>query len=395
MITTREALKDSYYDIESAISAIKAAPTQNNIMELQNELNRFFNEATCKGIIYTNNQDKLFFGIYVMPQIKADDIITAITTDAKFIVQEYYIELDSKLFGEYLGLTEREITCALMHDIFCLIGNSSPIETVKQEIDRYLAEQHDVIKISDSVHYREILSYGFRDAMRKSTTLFEKDEYMPDSTLDDFIDWIPYTDIMKSTLDKVSRMGYNYNKEVDNKFIVLSWVLRVYKDVLHNRIPAMMTLERCKELSPSQIEKKELDNMYRRLTRIDDDSLLESDTSMILKNIRSNLNQYKNGVLYGSLLEAVSNDVVDIMMAKEANADDDPECLPDLVHKMNCKMALVKDYVENDKNMTKDEMKQWNHLYREMQINRNQISHAMFYKKRQMLYNRWNDQEEV
>ena len=135
--------------------------------------------------------------------------------------------------------------------------------------------------------------------------------------------------------------------------------------------------------------------MYRRLTRIDDDSLLESDTSMILKNIRSNLNQYRNGVVYGSLLEAISNDVVDIMMAKEANADDDPECLPDLVHKMNCKMALVKDYVENDKNMTKDEMKQWNHLYREMQINRNQISHAMFYKKRQMLYNRWNTQEEV
>lgn len=394
MITTREALRDYLYDIEQAISSIKAAPTQNSIIELQNELNRFFNEATCKGIIYTNNPDKLFFGIYVMPQVKSDDIITAITTDSKFIVQEYYVELDSKLFGEYLGLTEREITCALIHDIFCIIGNSSPIEVVKQEIDRYLAEQHDVIKISDSIHYREILSYGFRDAIRKSTTLFEKDEYVPDSTLDDFIDWIPYSDILVSVLDKVSRMGYNYNREVDNKFIVLSWVLRIYKDVLHNRIPAMITLERCQELTPSQIEKKELNNMYRRLTRIDDDSLLE-DTTALLKTIRSNMNQIRNGLVYGSILEAVKGDVVDIMMAKEANADDDPECLPDLVHKLNCKMALVKDYVENDPNMTKDEYKQWNKLYREMQINRNQISHGMFYKNRPSIYNKWNSQEEV
>ena len=53
MITTREALRDYLYDIEQAISSIKAAPTQNSIIELQNELNRFFNEATCKGIIYT------------------------------------------------------------------------------------------------------------------------------------------------------------------------------------------------------------------------------------------------------------------------------------------------------------------------------------------------------
>lgn len=394
MITTREALRDSYYDIESAISSIKAAPTQSNIMELQNELNRFFNESTCKGIIYTNNPDKLFFGIYVMPSVKADDIVTAIVTDSKFIVQEYYVELDSKLFGEYLDLNDREITCALLHDIFCVIGNSAPIEIVKQEIDRYLAEQHDVIKISDSVHYREILSYGFRDAMRKSTTLFEKDEYMPDSTLDDFIDWVPYTDIITRTLDKVSRMGYNYNKEVDNKFIVLSWVLRVYKDVLHNRIPAMMTLERCKELTPSQIEKKELDNMYRRLSRIDDDSLLESDSETLLRNIRSNLSNYRNGVYY-TLMESVEDDVLNILNYKDAHADDDPECIPDLLHKLNSKMALVKDYVESDKNMTKDEWKQWNKMYREMQINRNHIAHAKFYQNRKCMYNKWDAQEEV
>ena len=52
--------------------------------------------------------------------------------------------------------------------------------------------------------------------------------------------------------------------------VMLSWALRLYNDILSNRIPARHTLKKAIKFTGSQIEAKEYENLLRRIDRIDD-----------------------------------------------------------------------------------------------------------------------------
>lgn len=394
MLDREKYLSNLYDDIENAVGLIKNKPTQENIYELQRSLNRYFNESNCNGVIFTSNIDKLFFGLYIMPVIPADDIIKAITINMKITPKEYYIELDSKLFGDYVGLTVKEITAIIVHDVSHLVGDSSACEEVKKELDQYLADNDEVLKLSDSIHYKEMLSYGFRDAMRKVSSIFEKKEYIPDIQ-DKFITWCPYTSYLSSAFDKISRSWYNYNKEIDNKFLVFAWVLRLYKDVKHYRIPAISTIQRCKELTSSKIEKKELDNLYRRLIRIDDDMLLEDyEYNSLLSIIRESMNPN----IHRPLLETVENEIIGIQLDKDALESNDKDAeefdtksseVPDLLDRVNRRMCMIQDYVGNT-NLSKEEFKQWKHMYNDLSLMRNQLGRGSLYQhNRRAIYRQY------
>lgn len=385
----KSRLVDYYDDIEISITNIKANPRQTYLVDLKDGLNKFFNDSTCKGIIYTNNPDKLFFGVYVMPSIEADKVIQTITNGERLRVNEYYLELDSKLFDSYLNLNIHEITALIMHDIGALVSTSAPSEEVTKNIDQYLVDNHETLKLSDLVHYKEILSFGFRDALRKCTALFELGKYnMEDDTLAQFIDWTPYVKHLISAFSKVSNVGWNFNREIDTRFVGLSWVLKVYRDVLGYRISAIKTLERMQELSPSQIEKKEFNNFARRLNRIDDDMLLESATENkrvdpLLESIRNN---YFNLTTSNAIdeLDFAKNDYISTLM-KEKDIENEPDAIPDLMNCMNRQMMMIKDYVEDNEH-NKTAFKQWNQMFKDLARRRNQLSKSKFYvTKRSMV----------
>lgn len=376
-----------YMDLENCIDTIKKDPSQKNLRDLKDTLNKFYNDANCLGVIYTNNLDKLFFGLYVMPNIKADDIIDIITTDKRYIVKEYFVEIDSRLFGEDLNLTTSEITALFLHDIGLLVNDSAPCEIVKRAIDKYLEENHEILKLSDSIHYKEILSYGFRDALRKTTTIFEKSKHEPDDQLtDEFIDWSEYGKDIQNAFNKIDRMGFNYNRNLDNKFLALSWVLRVYKDVMHNRIPALVTLAKCQLLTPSQIERKELNNMARRLNRIDDDALLESVES---------LHEAKSLYFKVSAPLTACADKCNSICLKSNMIDpeQEPDAVPDLIHTINNNMTMIDDYVFSHQEMRQDVFDQWNSMFKEMAKQRHRLeTKNKLYEKSQKMHNTWKAQ---
>ena len=385
MLTSQ--MKDYYNDIEDTIQNIMKEPKQNYMSDLQYGLNKFFSDSNCKGVIYTHNQDKLFFGLYVMPSIEADIVIKTITNGKRCRVKDYYLELDSKLFEPFLGLSFKQITALLIHEIGALTGTSAPSEEVTKQIDQYLLDNHETLKLSDLVHYKEMLSFGFRDALRKCASIFERGKYNPEEdTQAQFIDWVPYVKLVTSALEKIDRMGYNYNKDLDTRFIGLSWVLRVYRDVLGYRISAIKTLERMQELSPSQIEKKEFNNFARRLNRIDDDMLLES-ASEYVKTEDPLLEEIRLGYKSSNILDEFDlrkNDYIDILM-KEKNCENEPDAMPDLLNSVNRQMMMIKDYAENNEN-DPVAFKQWNSLFKELAMKRNHLAKSnMFIKRRGMI----------
>ena len=369
----KEKLQNIYIDIEADVANIQKDPSLDNMENLRKDLNKFFNNSECTRLIYTSNVDKLFFGIYAFPKVEGQDLIDIMFKKKRFIVDAYEVELDSKLFNGGAYLTAAEITALLLHDIGHLVLDSVPAETVKREIDHYLADNNETLKIPESVHYRGILAYGFADAMRKYTTIFEEDHYVASGITDEFIDWVDFKALINSAFSKISGMWFNHSREVRNKFITLSWVLRIYKNIKSNRIPALMAIKRCVELSPSKIEKKQLENMGKRVSRIDDDALLESSESfeeeMVLNEVRSAL-QYPNGKVYYNLMESIQNDIDDMILKQQSEEYNEPDGLADLLNSMNNKLACIQDYVDSDPTMSKTEYHQWNEMFKKLGKNR-------------------------
>ena len=181
-------------------------------------------------------------------------------------------------------------------------------------------------------------------------------------------------------------MSFNYNKNLDNKFLALSWVLRVYKDVMHNRIPALVTLAKCQLLTPSQIERKELNNMARRLNRIDDDALLESVES---------LHEAKSLYFKVSAPLTACADKCNAICLKSNMIDpeQEPDAVPDLIHTINNNMTMIDDYVFSHQEMRQDVFNQWNAMFKEMAKQRHRLeTKNKLYEKSQKMHNTWKAQ---
>ena len=393
--------RNAYEDIELAVSSIMRNPVQRNLDDLKSALNKMFTETKCDNVIFTRNEDKLFFGLYAMPEIDPEKVVDIITKDDRYRVDKYVLELDGKLFGSYLGLNYKQIAALIVHDIGALTNNSAPAEEVVHALDKYLIDNDDVLKLSDVIHYQKILSYAFRDSLRKCTSVFELGQYKEDEdTFADFITWTNYRELIKSAMEKINRLGYNTKKEVTNKYITLAWAMRIYKDVLGYRISAIKTLERLQELTPSKIEKQELANFAKRLTCIDDDMLLENygyttiNEDDMLDMMRNAKYPIQTNVV--DCLDIAKNDLVGFMLKQEHLDKSEPDALPDLLHSINTSMMYVKDYM--DENISPDEkevFKQWTAIFKEMDKRRNELSKGgTSYTKSKSLLNKYQGQKD-
>ena len=64
-----------------------------------------------------------------------------------------------------------------------------------------------------------------------------------------------YLENIINGFNKIQRVGFNYNKEVTNKFLTLSWTLRNYFNFKENIIAVLHTLAKWRTLTPSKLEK--------------------------------------------------------------------------------------------------------------------------------------------
>jgi hypothetical protein len=176
--------------------------------------------------------------------------------------------------------------------------------------------------------------------------------------------------------------------------------MRIYKDVLGYRISAIKTLERLQELTPSKIEKQELANFVKRLSRIDDDMLLEEygyttiNEDDMLDMMRNAKYPIQTNVV--DCLDISKNDLVGFMLKQENLDKSEPDALPDLLHSINTSMMYVKDYM--DENISPDEkevFKQWTGIFKEMDKRRKELSKGgTSYTKSKSLLNKYKGQKD-
>ena len=136
------------YDIERDKQVLSLA-----LSDIQSELNKFFTDSKCMEVIYTENVDKMFFGMTVMPYIEGKKIYEYIDGSSQSRIDKYYLELDSKLFGAWLNLTGREILACLLHEIGHLVNDSSGIHKLRMNIMNYSCS-HGPLRTTENANYR-------------------------------------------------------------------------------------------------------------------------------------------------------------------------------------------------------------------------------------------------
>lgn len=396
---TDEILQTKLGDLAGAIGKIKNNPKSVSAREeIRKTLNDIFmqprekfnggsevryssitghNHDVVRDVLYTDNFDKMFFGVMVMPAMVADEVIKGVIEEDKVVIKQVYVELDSKLFDEALNLSIYEIAALIVREVAHMVADSSPMEQVKKDIDLYLFSTGQTLKLSDVSHYKEILSYGIRDAIRKSVSIFEISDRS--KIVDSFDDELGIKEDLVSAMKKIDKNGYNWNRDIDNKLIFLSWVIRLYKDVIHKRIDAINDLGVAIKLTGSKIEKREMENIIARLSRIDDDSLLQEGALDYISDFfaKTRFDIKKNG------MKKYEDDFFEIQF--EVNNMETQEEAMLLLHRINSRMAVLDDYLTSE-DLSASDRKRWERLYSEYNKLRFNLSNNKIYANKTRLY---------
>lgn len=335
-------MKTIYYDFSEFIEILNDIRYGNgkgsDLNKLKNELNRFFKGQKCREIIYTNNTDKVFFGMCVSPIMRDEDVVTILNSDIKFMINEYYLELDSKLFGEDLNLTNKELLAVLLHEVGHMVNTTEPVDNARATLDLYLAKTHSSLDIAESINQKAILAFGLRDVMRKTISIFEKDQF-EEITADEFVYKCGFGDDLESALNKIVKKRNSIANDKDNKLAMFMWSIALYKNLKLQRIPALRLIKKGKQITHSQLQKKDLERLERNIKAIDFSTIDEGALDGLKKLYKDRIDRIKYKGVKG-----LKEDYYELAM-RAKNVDLTDEALI-ILRRINSNMSIIQDYLD-------------------------------------------------
>lgn len=367
MLDTNDILAE-IGEINLSVINLKAKPGNKiELNKIKDCLNKIFPDSKCVDVIYTVNTDKMFFGIVTLPILSPNEILNIMTSDEDSKIATYKVELDSKLFCDTIDLSVDEITALIVHEVARLVNDYYPINNARYLIDKAVLDYGITLKMSEYVPYIEIIGYGIKEAARRSVSIFENNYLVP-YYLDETYE---LTDSLRRAITKLENKGNLWDTEVDNKSIIIKWVVRLYTDILKYRIMSLHTLEKGIELTGSVLIVNEMKNIVKKLHRIDDYSLMQEASNIInffnsTKNATLNaLDRFKaNGI------KNYYDDYYEIKFEYN-NMDNDRGTAVALLHKINSRMSVIDDYISTERvdTQTKKRLTELYYKYDELRKN--------------------------
>ena len=359
MLDTNDILAE-IGEINLSVINLKAKPGNKiELNKIKDCLNKIFPDSKCVDVIYTVNTDKMFFGIVTLPILSPNEILNIMTSDEDSKITTYKVELDSKLFCDTIDLSVDEITALIVHEVARLVNDYYPINNARYLIDKAVLDYGITLKMSEYVPYIEIIGYGIKEAARRSVSIFENNYLVP-YYLDETYE---LTDSLRRAITKLENKGNLWDTEVDNKSIIVKWVVRLYTDILKYRIMSLHTLEKGIQLTGSVLVVNEMKNMVKKLRRIDDYSLMQEASSIInffndsKKANLSALDRFKaNGI------KNYYDDFYEIQFEVN-NMDNDRGTAVALLHKINSRMGVIDDYISTEPELNLQTKKRLADLY--------------------------------
>lgn len=368
------------YDFSNLFQALEGisanyVATPDQLVTIKKELNRFFKDSNCKEVLYTTNTDKMFFGIKIVPIIDVDSIFEYLIDDEDIRIDSYIVEFDSKLFDPIMNLSAVELAAVLVHEVSRLVGDSTPMMNARNAMNRYLAANRDHIKITQSVHYKEILAYGLKDYLSKCGSLF----YIDDKTeiyADEFAAAYGFSNPLSDAYDKIhnANMKLYENSEV-SKFITFAYALTIYKNLRVHRVGSIHVMTRAKLLTGSRLERMEMENVIRRVKRIDDESILEgamTDTLRLKLKEKMKKNRLNN-------MRTLDNAFYELNLQLR-NVDTEEDALY-LMRQINTNISIIEEYM-NSVDCDEWEKDRWSDCLKKFTELREKLSNNVIYKNK-------------
>ena len=364
-----------FNDLLTIIDSLKQDADPDVLRNFAYELNMFFRDVKCEGVLYTNNTDLDFFGVYVQPVLKEKDVYPLLVSDYTTTIEKYYVELDSKLFNPLLGLTNREILAIILHDIGSMINSSGPIDRAVKEIDLYLDTTNDVLRTTDNVNYVAILTFGLKDLLHKLTSIFTAD-LTSNVAIDDFIMSCGFINELNSAISKLKKFGYlNMFSEGGSPSAIIAWTIRIYNDIKGQRIRTIRLLRKAASYTPVRLVKREMNHMITALSRIDDSSILESVFDDVKMKYQSMTKKFTM-----SSIKDIEEDYYDYAVTLQNVNDEDDALL--LLHRINSRMSVIDGILNDDNPQISDrERKAFADLYERYNKLRNDVVAKKVYKR--------------
>lgn len=331
--------------VEKLVSAIDKlrdySVTQDDLNAVKDVLNQIFlPDAACASFTYTINTDKLPFGCIVMPTLKGVNVNDYFVVGSDTRLDEYMVEIDSKLFD--YGLSNEEVGQVMLFNIYHMVKDFTPMRNVRMAIDDFLTKSADQLIIRDSLQYKEILKLGLVDALVNVSSCLS----LPSDVLSDpFLESLGLEDFDK-TLDKLYREIPGCENEVSRapKLNMLEWVLRLYCDVEKERIPALHILDRAKDLTASTLYITKFNNAINALNRIDTGMVVNEAVQTFFDEAK------RKGGLLASLkyngLRDIENDLYEFQI-RAKNAETESEVMYAL-KQINARLAILDNYIREN-----------------------------------------------
>lgn len=367
------SLEDIYYDILE-----RGKFSNRDANDIRKELNMFFKDSRCEQVYYTDNTDKMFFGMKVFARMDPNMVEEYLMGEDDVRISSYVLELDSHLFDPTLGLNCKELVALTLHEVGHVVNDSTPVYSMRAYIDEYLAANKETLRMSDSVQYREILTFAMKDFISKQSSIFYTHD-VDEVLADDFVRSYGYGDALESAMNTIIRNFkglYTGNSKVD-KFSVFMWTLGIYKHLGTRRIAAIRTLNRAKALTGSRLEKAEIENVIRKINRIDDSMLMSESSSKDPKVIYSI--KRRMAKMRANTMRSLEDDYYELNM-RIRNVEDEEDALY-LMRQINTRIGLIDDYI-NSEDLSTQDVKRWTDTMDKFKRLRDELSSSLIYKNK-------------
>ena len=163
------------------------------------------------------------------------------------------------------------------------------------------------------------------------------------------------------------------NSNAESPIVVLGWVLRLYNSILKFRIPARHTIAKAIRFTGSELDRRELTILSKRLDRIDDFSVLrESALSDAMTEVKA------------SGIRGYEDDYYELKFNANNLSTQDDALL--LIGRINSRMSVLADYIGSEKNLSASNKARYTKLLNDYNTLRNKVSDEKVYENGNRIY---------
>lgn len=380
----------NYEYIVKAISSLyesknSAHPTYSDSVAeemLRKELNKAFPDFQCSEVVYTDNFDKNFFGIMVVP-CGQDPVwlvdhllagLSIINNDKEFIpfkFDKYLLEIDGRLIRDF-HLTYNQIAALIIQEI-CAMNSTEPMLRLRNAIDNYICMNNTRIDINTIMERQSSIFYlVVTVTLHNITSLFTRFNF---SVFDNV------SDVVRDGLYEYFEQAYKVLvtsgriEEVNTNMVLLSWYFDNYKNFNNSRDLEIMFRDAMK-YEPSQLNKRIIKTCINRTW-----GYLSGQESKYYDDVVTESTKRK-GLLYQMKrngLKSIEEDLYEYNMRLRNVETQDDAIL--LMRQINSRMSILEEYLEED-NMDEKDKERWTSCYKRYLELREALSKKTVYNRK-------------